>query len=1175
MAAAAFTVSLCVLLLSAVSGLQSDDRECAFTDLQGAEPYSGADHAVRGEVRDNGTVRCSRGSRCYGVWEKRGDGRMQLVKQGCWIHVGDEQECLGDRCLVTATPSQIQNGSYRFCCCSRDLCNADFTEAPPTPDTPALRLMKGGGTQTDQQQLKREETALIALVTVAITAVLIIALFLGYRMMRGKHKPSLSALDVMETANTDSSFDLDNLKLLELIGRGRYGAVFRGDLSGRCVAVKLFSATNRQNFTNECLIYSLPLLQHDNIARFLTADHRSTEPLIVMENYPHGSLCQYLSLHTVDWWTCLRMCLGVTRGLSFLHTELCRADQYKPAVAHRDVTSRNILVRSDLTCVLADFGLSMKLTGTRSSRHGDDDTMAISEVGTVRYMAPEVLGGALNLRDCESALKQVDVYALALIYWESFRRCRDLFPGESVPEFQLAFQVEVGNHPSFEEMQILVLREKHRPKFPEVWKENSSLLHSLKETMEDCWDQDAEARLSAQCAEERLCDLLTAHTHNHRNQSHGQWSPQVGSSSPYIEDVQVGVVKNLQSDASAVVRTTSEGSEKNTNAINYERQQAKSQARSSTSDGGASNRAAMTPASLITICESEHSGAVSSVPVCLQLTEEDLGATKLDLKQVDKNSRENSDEILMELSQKHLSSQPQTTLLSQHALLLTDKVNSPRSAPHRDLGGAGPTETPPPPCSAHPLCKQQNLPVRPSSLQLVLKDKDKSHRQVETGVAKMNTLTVVAAAAPHVVTAVNYNTGNNAHCTTASAHSYSAGAPTLVTNGMTGGGRTNPAGPQLDEEETPTKDDGRVNFSPDEHEPLLRSPELLPHRQPRAGNILSGRGSNSNNNNNRGALGSEVTVKVLVPEQMLNSSRSQTPEASVVHVPEVLGSESTKAPERLRPDASGAQELQDVLEPSLTQEGPAARAPASDPEASDPEASDPAASAPAASAPAASAPAASAPAASDPAASAPEASAPAASDPAASNPAASDPEASDSEASDPEASVPEASVPEASDPEASVPEASDPEASVPEASDPEASVPEASSQRDPHPEDPAPQPEGSETSISEEAAVQVEPRRTRRPERPCSLDLSSCCLPSDGDSLSSSGEKIKRRVKTPHTLKKWRPASWVVSTETTLDPDFEFDVNLPNIVQSKSSMAVFLVGGGAKATSDPDVMTCF
>lgn len=33
-------------------------------------------------------------------------------------------------------------------------------------------------------------------------------------------------------------------------------------------------------------------------------------------------------------------------------------------------------------------------------------------------------------------------------------------------------------------------------------------VRSLKETMEDCWDQDAEARLTAQCAEERMAELL-------------------------------------------------------------------------------------------------------------------------------------------------------------------------------------------------------------------------------------------------------------------------------------------------------------------------------------------------------------------------------------------------------------------------------------------------------------------------------------------------------------------------------------------------------------------------------------------------------------------------------------------------------------------------------------------
>jgi len=46
-----------------------------------------------------------------------------------------------------------------------------------------------------------------------------------------------------------------------------------------------------------------------------------------------------------------------------------------------------------------------------------------------------------------------------------------------VPEYQMAFQAEAGNHPSFEDMQVLVSREKQRPKFPEAWKENSLVSH--------------------------------------------------------------------------------------------------------------------------------------------------------------------------------------------------------------------------------------------------------------------------------------------------------------------------------------------------------------------------------------------------------------------------------------------------------------------------------------------------------------------------------------------------------------------------------------------------------------------------------------------------------------------------------------------------------------------------
>lgn len=57
-----------------------------------------------------------------------------LLFLGCWSHIGDPQECHFEECIVTTTPSLIQNGTYRFCCCSTDLCNVNFTENFPPPD---------------------------------------------------------------------------------------------------------------------------------------------------------------------------------------------------------------------------------------------------------------------------------------------------------------------------------------------------------------------------------------------------------------------------------------------------------------------------------------------------------------------------------------------------------------------------------------------------------------------------------------------------------------------------------------------------------------------------------------------------------------------------------------------------------------------------------------------------------------------------------------------------------------------------------------------------------------------------------------------------------------------------------------------------------------------------------
>ncbi|KAG7257495.1 hypothetical protein CRUP_020347 [Coryphaenoides rupestris] len=380
----------------------------------------------------------------------------------------------------------------------------------------------------------------------------------------------------------------------------------------------------------------------------------------------------------------------------------------------------------------------MKLTGNRPPRHGEEENAAISEVGTIRYMAPEVLEGAVNLRDCESALKQVDMYALGLVYWETFMRCTDLFPGESVPEYQVAFQAEAGNHPAFEDMQVLVSREKQRPKFPEAWKENSLAVRSLKETMEDCWDQDAEARLTAQCAEERLAELLliwdrsksvsptlnpmTTTLHNERNRMTPKSGPFPDPPSSYIEEHEGGVAKNGPADGNGAPATAMTAAvsgpprvgvpggpgERNRNSINQERQQQQQQQQQSSvrlpspEASGGSPSTSTTTTTITTLLLSESEGSVGGpsasaaggpsggpvVPVCLHLTQEDLETTKLDPKEVDKNLKESSDENLVEHSQKQFCSPD--ALSPGGSSLLYPLIKMAAGSEGSDASGTGP-----------------------------------------------------------------------------------------------------------------------------------------------------------------------------------------------------------------------------------------------------------------------------------------------------------------------------------------------------------------------------------------------------------------------------------------------------------------------------------------------------
>ena len=63
-----------------------------------------------------------------------------------------------------------------------------------------------------------------------------------------------------------------------------------------------------------------------------------------------------------------------------------------------------------------------------TNENENTEDVTVSEiVGHPRYLAPEVLDHALGSQRGEFSLKQVDVYAMGLVFWEISRCCRDLY----------------------------------------------------------------------------------------------------------------------------------------------------------------------------------------------------------------------------------------------------------------------------------------------------------------------------------------------------------------------------------------------------------------------------------------------------------------------------------------------------------------------------------------------------------------------------------------------------------------------------------------------------------------------------------------------------------------------------------------------------------------------------
>ncbi|KAI8558020.1 hypothetical protein RHMOL_Rhmol04G0056400 [Rhododendron molle] len=189
------------------------------------------------------------------------------------------------------------------------------------------------------------------------------------------------------------------------IGEGGFGPVYKGVMSdGAVIAVKQLSSKSKQGnreFVNE--IGMISALQHPHLVKLYGCCIEGKQLLLIYEYMENNCLARALfgreeQLLNLDWPTRKKICVGIARGLAYLHEES------RLKIVHRDIKATNVLLDKDLNAKISDFGLA---------KLDEEENTHISTriAGTIGYMAPEyALRGYLT--------DKADVYSFGIVALE-------------------------------------------------------------------------------------------------------------------------------------------------------------------------------------------------------------------------------------------------------------------------------------------------------------------------------------------------------------------------------------------------------------------------------------------------------------------------------------------------------------------------------------------------------------------------------------------------------------------------------------------------------------------------------------------------------------------------------------------------------------------------------------
>ncbi|CAN6541262.1 unnamed protein product [Malus baccata var. baccata] len=212
-------------------------------------------------------------------------------------------------------------------------------------------------------------------------------------------------------------FTLGELKVItqsfsssNFLGEGGFGPVHKGfiddklrpGLAAQPVAVKLLDLDGTQGHREWLTeVVFLGQLRHPHLVKLIGYCCEDEHRLLVYEYMPRGSLENQLFRRysvSLPWSTRMKIALGAAKGLAFLH------EAEKPVI-YRDFKASNILLDSDYTPKLSDFGLA------KDGPEGDETHVSTRVMGTQGYAAPEyIMTGHLTAMS--------DVYSFGVVLLE-------------------------------------------------------------------------------------------------------------------------------------------------------------------------------------------------------------------------------------------------------------------------------------------------------------------------------------------------------------------------------------------------------------------------------------------------------------------------------------------------------------------------------------------------------------------------------------------------------------------------------------------------------------------------------------------------------------------------------------------------------------------------------------